>query len=297
MNAIDAFARGAASLVIEEQLDRLGRDLEAKVNGDVLMVMGGIQFSLDETVREAVEHIAERRPKIAVVLETPGGFVEIAERIVKVLRHNYATVDFFVPNRAMSAGTVLVMAGDAIYMDYFSCLGPIDPQLQKDDGSLVPALGYLEAFDELMAKAAAGGLNTAEMTYLVSKFDPADIAQYRHQRALAISMLEKWLTTYKFKNWTKTRTRGLEVTPAMKTERATQIGEKLNSTADWHSHGRSLTMDILDQELNLQIDDFGADKALADAVKSYYRLVIDYAARLGQRTVVHRPSFYRGFPW
>jgi len=294
---VDTAGRGEASLVIEEQLDRLARDLEARVDGDVLMIMGGIQFSLDETVREAVEHGRERRRKPAVVLETPGGFVEIAERIVNVLRHNYETVDFFVPNRAMSAGTVLVMAGDAIHMDYFACLGPIDPQLQKDDGSLVAALGYLEAFDDLMKKAAEGGLNTAEMAYLIAKFDPADIAQYRHQRALAISMLEQWLATYKFKNWTRTKDRGLDVTPAMKTERARQIGEKLNSTADWHSHGRSLTMEILVRDLKLQIDDFGADKSLGDAVKGYYRLVIDYAARAGHRTVVHRPGFYRGFPW
>jgi hypothetical protein len=293
----DSLARGASSLVIEEQLDRLARDLEARLDGDVLAIMGSVQFTLDESVRDAVEHSTERRKKVAVVLETPGGFIEVAERIVTVLRHNYEIVDFFVPNRAMSAGTVLVMAGDAIFMDYFSCLGPIDPQVQSDDGSLVPALGYLEAFDALMAKAEAGGLNTTELAYLVAKFDPALIAQYRHQRDLTISMLERWLATYKFKNWTRTRGRGLVVTPAMRSERARQIGERLNSTADWHSHGRSLTKDILERDLNLQIDDFGADEALGNAVKRYYRLLVDYGARLSQRTAVHRTGFYRGFPW
>ena len=261
------------------------------------MIAGGIQFTLDETVREALEHSPQRHSRIAVVLETPGGFIEVAERIVNVLRHHYETVDFYVPNRAMSAGTVLVMAGDAISMDYFSCLGPIDPQIQKEDGSLVAALGYLEAFDALMAKAEASGLNTVEMAYLIAKFDPADIVQYRHQRDLAISMLERWLATYKFKNWTKTRDRGLDVTPAMKSERARQIGEKLNSTADWHSHGRSLTREILERDLNLRIDDFGANTRISVVLRSYYRLVIDYAARQNHHTAVHRPGFYRGFPW
>ncbi len=84
-----------------------------------------------------------------------------------------------------------------------------------------------------MAKAdTPRGLSTAEMAYLIAKFDPADIVSYRHQRDLAISMLEKWLATYKFKNWVRTRTRGLEVTAAMKGTRAREIGMKLSSTAD-----------------------------------------------------------------
>ena len=44
------------------------------------------------------------------------------------------------------------MAGDAIYMDYFSVLGPIDPQLPKDD-KMIPALGYLEQYKRLIEKS------------------------------------------------------------------------------------------------------------------------------------------------
>jgi ClpP class serine protease len=52
----------------------------------------------------------------------------------------------------MSAGTVLVMCGDNIYMDYFSVLGPIDPQVKRrSKGNVyVPALGYLEKYNELV---------------------------------------------------------------------------------------------------------------------------------------------------
>ena len=68
-----------------------------------------------------------------LILDTPGGVVEVVERIVRVLRHHYTEVKFVIPDRAMSAGTVLAMSGDDILMDYHSCLGPIDPQLQLDD--------------------------------------------------------------------------------------------------------------------------------------------------------------------
>ena len=45
----------------------------------------------------------------------------------------------------MSAGTILCMSGDKIFMDYASILGPIDPQVPTPDtGDYVPALGYLD---------------------------------------------------------------------------------------------------------------------------------------------------------
>jgi len=52
-------------------------------------------------------------------------------------------VDFLIPSHAMSAGTILAMSGDAIHMDYYSVLGPIDPQVENQEGRLIPALGYL----------------------------------------------------------------------------------------------------------------------------------------------------------
>jgi len=51
------------------------------------------------------------------VLTTGGGSIEVVQRIVDVFRQHYTLVDFIVPNYAYSAGTVLAMSGDAIYMD------------------------------------------------------------------------------------------------------------------------------------------------------------------------------------
>jgi hypothetical protein len=41
------------------------------------------------------------------------------------------------------------MSGDAIYMTYYSRLGPIDPQVETSKGVPVPALGYLIALKRL----------------------------------------------------------------------------------------------------------------------------------------------------
>lgn len=120
-----------------------------------------------------------------VILETEGGYIEVAQRIAETLRHHYKRVEFVVPNFAMSAGTVLVMSGDAIHMDYFSILGPIDPQVDNVNGQQVPALGYLVQYDRLLKKAQQGTLNTAEITFLIEKFDPAELYRYEQARELS----------------------------------------------------------------------------------------------------------------
>ena len=90
------------------------------------------------------------------LITTTGGFIEVVQRIVATLRKHYSIVDFVVPNYAYSAGTVLVMSGDAIHMDYYSRLGPIDPQVETPGGQSVSALGYLERYDQLLRKANSG---------------------------------------------------------------------------------------------------------------------------------------------
>lgn len=115
------------------------RAIEDLLDADCLTIISPIQVGLEHLVKVAIEAREERRKTLVVILDTAGGVVEIVERIVRVLRQHYVEVRFIIPDRAMSAGTVLAMSGDEILMDYHSCLGPIDPQLEKD-GRLVPAV-------------------------------------------------------------------------------------------------------------------------------------------------------------
>ena len=54
--------------------------------------------------------------KIDIILETPGGYAEYAEQIVEYIRRKFKDVAFIVPGVAMSAGTIMTMAGDDILM-------------------------------------------------------------------------------------------------------------------------------------------------------------------------------------
>ncbi len=123
--------------------------------------------------------------------------------IVETLRHHYGYVAFVIPNCAFSAGTVLVMSGDDIYMDYYSRLGPIDPQVETENGKMVPPLGYLAQYRRLL---------DAEAQLLIDGFDQAELHKYEQARELSIALLKEWLAKYKFKDWKVTESRGIPVT-------------------------------------------------------------------------------------
>jgi hypothetical protein len=292
--ALNAAALTDSNRAIEKLLDERLEKLEEVLNADVLTYVGPIAFEADVLVRDASESRTDRRPKLAFILETHGGYVETTERIANTLRNAYDEVDFFVLNFAMSAGTVLVMSGDAIWMNYFSILGPIDPQvLRPESNNFIPATGYLIQYERLMEKSAKGRLSTAELAYLIEKFDPGDLYAYEQQRELSVSLLKQWLVRYKFKNWTTTETRKEPVTNQLKEQRAEAIARALNDPERWHSHSRGIGMDRLRDELKLVIEDFDKDPGVRDALKGYYGLLSDYVARRGHQGAVHTRTWYR----
>lgn len=135
----------ADAFVVQQLDERLGA-IERGFDSDALCVVGGLYPAVDDLIRTTVENLHQRdgrRARLVVVLTTNGGFIETVQRIVETLRHHYHHVGFIIPNYAFSAGTVLAMSGDDIYMDYYSRLGPIDPQVLNDRNRWVPALGYL----------------------------------------------------------------------------------------------------------------------------------------------------------
>ena len=143
-----------ANDVVERHLDQSLGNLEKQFGATVLVFVGPLIPTVEEQVRKAVEqHTPENGSgKLVVVLETPGGSVIVVEKLVRLFRRYYKSVEYIIPNSAMSAGTVLALSGDVIHMDYFSVLGPIDPQVQKG-GRLVPALGYLIQYERLIEKS------------------------------------------------------------------------------------------------------------------------------------------------
>lgn len=267
-------------------------DLENYLNSDVFVYYGDIVFNTDNIIKQIIEDLkadSVNHDVLSVILTTNGGSLSPVERIVNVFRNFYKEVNFFVPDYAYSAGTIMCMSGDNIYMNYYSVLGPIDPQVQNKDGHLVPALNYLDKIGELLKKAQDKTLTDAEFVIL-KDFDLAELREYEQARDLAVTVLENWLVQYKFKNWVKHKD-GREVTLKEKEKRAREIAKALSDNNKWKTHGRPINMSILSNDLKLKIEDYGKDNNLKSLIDDYYNHMKEYISQHNFGRFFHTRSF------
>ena len=272
-------------------------NIETILEADLLTIFSPMWSGLVDTVKNAIELLQNRKKRIAIVLDTIGGSVEVVERLVYIIRHHYREVDFLVPDQAMSAGTVFVMAGDRIFMNYSSCLGPIDPQIEKN-GRFVPAQAYLNMYKRLYKKAEEGQLNTAELV-LLNSLDPGELYMFELASDLSQKLLTDWLSAHKFKDWVDEST-GKPVSKTKKVQRASEIATELSNHEAWGSHGRMINRATLTapkpSKIRLKIDNIESNQELAFALNGYVGLIKDHIQREQRGTFVHTRD-YRDYLW
>lgn len=285
--------------VVVQALESTREKLEKEFEADVLAYYGPISSTVLPAFRNALERIIEgggvRQGRLAVFLNTGGGEVEAVERMVEMTRRWYGEVYFVVPNLAMSAGTIFCMSGERIFLDYSSALGPIDPQVQAKDGRWVPAMGYLDKFEEILERDRKGELTQTEFA-IAQNQDLALLRRYEQARDLSVSLLKKWLVEYKFKNWVAHRTDpaklGQDVTLEEKNERAAQIAGQLGNNSLWHSHGRMIGIETLKTLLRLEIDDYTDDGVKRELINTYHDIIVDYSQRQNWPFVLHAKNVF-----
>lgn len=91
---------------------------------------------------------ADPEQDLHLMLGTLGGDGETALRMIRQAQSRCRELTVIVPDQAKSAGTLLVLGADSIYMGPTSDLGPVDPQFQLPDGSLAPARAIIAAVEE-----------------------------------------------------------------------------------------------------------------------------------------------------
>lgn len=279
---------------MKEVLDRHVTDIETTIKSEVMAAYGPIGPLFEFVWPEVIETLPHKEDTLSIMLDTAGGSAEIVERLVNITRKHYQKVNFIIPNQAMSAGTIFCMSGDRIFMEYSSVLGPIDPQVMNAQQHWVPALGYLEKYDELRKKAENDTISNAEFA-LLSKMDLAEITQYEQQKELTITLLKTWLVKYKFKDWTVHESDpaklGQKVTDAEKEKRAAEIADKLQEYSTWHTHGRKICLDTLKNDVRIKIDDYSSNETLREAVRKYYKIILEYVWRSNLSNCLHHREY------
>ena len=219
----------------------------------------------------------QKSDSIDIILETPGGSGEIAEQIIRLIRDKYKSMNIIIPGCAKSAGTIMAMAADEILMEPFvSALGPIDAQLFVQ-GKVFSAEALIKGFDRIKKEVElTSQLNKAYIPML-QRISPGELEHAQNALDFAKKLVAQWLVEYKFKNWTKHRSKdkktyGKPVSEIQKKAKAKQIAKKLCNHSTWKTHGRSIALSDL-EEMGLEITDYSKNQQLSNAIRRYFTLL------------------------
>lgn len=204
-------------------------------------------------------------PCIDVYLETRGGSGEAVEEIARLLHRMSPCVSFVISGEAKSAGTILALSGDEILMTETASLGPIDAQVPIGR-TQISAHDYMEWVKEKRDEAQrTGSLNPFDAV-MIAQITPGELGAVNNALEYAKDLVIGWLVKYKFKNWATTETRGEAVTDTFKMARAREIADLLTNHTRWRTHGRSLKIEDLRNDIKLKIQRVDDDPTLSELV-------------------------------
>ena len=186
-------------------------------------------YNIQDTLRDI------NKKNIDFYIETPGGSGEASEEIARFLRKKFDEVNFVISGEAKSAGTILALSGDNIYMTDTGSLGPIDAQI-KIGRTVVSAHDYQEWVEEKREEAQKNGRLNPFDAIMISQISPGELKGVVNSLEFAKDLVSDWLEKYKFKNWTKTRTQKIDVTDEMRKNRAKEVANDFANHTEWRTH-------------------------------------------------------------
>jgi ATP-dependent protease ClpP protease subunit len=182
--------------------------------------------------------LLERIPngsKIDLLLHTPGGDMDVSEKMVSMIRSKTGDASFrvIVPDFAKSSGTLITIGGDVALMSDTSELGPIDPQITVIDGHgnrvshSVQAL--LDAY-ESYSKALKEDPGDMASQLMLNKLDPGTLKLCESAKQRARKLAEKHLQRGMLQSWVGPFT-------------YTAVADNLLDTKKWYLHSQVIGPD------------------------------------------------------
>lgn len=190
-----------------------------------------------------------------LVLHTPGGNTAATESIVDYLWSKFqGDIRCFVPQMAMSAGTMIACACREIWMGKQSSLGPIDPQFGD-----IPAHGVVEEFERAYNEIVNDPRTVPVWQAVIAKYPPAFIGECKKAVEWSTTLVEAWLK----RNMLSAAANADQVVATILRE----LGDHSVSLA----HNRHLS-GAKCKEIGLRIMDLESDQKLQDKVLSVHHI-------------------------
>lgn len=134
-------------------------------------------------------HKLDKNKGLDLVLHSPGGSVAATEAIGDYLISFFnRDIRVFVPQLAMSGGTMLSCIGKEIYMGKHSSIGPIDPQFNG-----IPAHCIIQEYEEARQSVMENPQSIEFYRVILEKYPPTLVGQCYRATELSSEVLAKWL--------------------------------------------------------------------------------------------------------
>lgn len=172
-------------------------------------------------------HGLDKKKGLDLILHTPGGNLASAVSIINYLHSIFGNdIRVFVPQLAMSAGTMIALSSKEIVMGKESALGPIDPQFGG-----VSCSGVIEEFNKAIEEVKNDSSVFPIWQTIISKYPPAFIGDCAKAVEWSSKETQKWLERTMFKD------------DANCTDKASSIVSELSDHAKTYFHGRQYHSD------------------------------------------------------
>lgn len=190
-----------------------------------------------------------------LVLHTPGGDTAATESIVDYIWSKFAgDVRCFVPQMAMSAGTMIACSAREIWMGKQSSLGPIDPQFGG-----IPAHGVLEEFKRAYDDIVNDPRTIPVWQPVIAKYNPAFLGECEKAITWSTSLVDAWLK------------RNMLASEPNKDAIVENIIRELGDHSVSLAHNRHLSAAKC-KEIGLNVRDLESDQKLQDKILSVHHI-------------------------
>ncbi len=138
----------------------------------------------DADMLEGVLQKIDLSKGLVLVLNSPGGDILAAERIINVCRSYSETDEYWViiPGKAKSAATIISFGASKIIMGSNSELGPVDPQIiisEEGKQNRFSAYNIVNSYENLFQRAVKSKGRLKPFLQQLQRYDEREIAEYK----------------------------------------------------------------------------------------------------------------------
>jgi hypothetical protein len=237
------------------------RDIQEKTHRTLLVYEANIWSANSMLGTEDVQpfgdllsRVPHKQKNVDLLLQSPGGDIDAAEKIVYMCRDIAQGFRVIVPEYAKSAATLIALASDEVVMGLASELGPIDAQLTAPGPGgarfQTSAQSFIDEFDRVKQEVTKTGTLSPAYFPLLDGLNLGFMGMCRNLMARSERFAVKWLKKYMLKD---------------AQEKAEELAKQLCDVKRWLTHGQVIDADEAER-LGIKVCKLGQDDPLWERV-------------------------------